>query len=59
MDEFVRSNEVAVVGIMENEGSEAHLKLKEAAEADFGRAYGVTFDDKVRWKFVVFFRGLS
>lgn len=46
--EFVRSNEVAIVGVMEKEGSEAHLKLKEAAEADFGQAYGITFDDKVR-----------
>ena len=48
MDQFVRRHEVAIVGIMEKEGSEAHLMFKEAAEADFGRAYGVTFDDKVR-----------
>lgn len=47
VDEFVRNNEIAIVGIMEQEGSSAHLKFKEAAEADFGRAYGVTFDDKV------------
>lgn len=48
VDQFVRRHEVAIVGIMEKEGSEAHLMFKEAAEADFGRAYGVTFDDKVR-----------
>ncbi|CAM9916407.1 unnamed protein product [Pylaiella littoralis] len=45
--EFIHNNEVAVVGIMERDGSSAHLKLKEAAESEFGRAYGVTFDDGV------------
>eukprot|EP00903_Cladosiphon_okamuranus_P012417 g11636.t1 len=51
--EFARSNDVAIVGIMEKDGSEAHVKFKEAAEADFGRAYGVTFDDKVADFFAV------
>lgn len=48
--DFVHKNEVAVVGIMDRDGSPAHLKLKEAAESDvdfLGRAYGVTFDDRV------------
>lgn len=47
MAEFIHNNEVAVVGVMERDGSSAHLKLKEAAESEFGRAYGVTFDDGV------------
>ncbi|CAN0016129.1 unnamed protein product [Scytosiphon promiscuus] len=47
VDDFIGDNEVAVVGIMEKEGSEAYLKFKEAAEADFGRAYGVSYDDEV------------
>eukprot|EP00752_Nemacystus_decipiens_P002737 g2556.t1 len=51
--EFVRRNEVAILGIMEKEGSEAHLKFREAAEADFGPAFGVTFEDKVADFFAV------
>lgn len=48
VSDFAWDNEVAVLGIMEKEGSDAHLKFKEAAEADFGRAYGVTYDDEVK-----------
>lgn len=48
MTEFIMKNEVAVIGIMERDGSSAHAMLKEAAESDFGRAYGVTFDNGVR-----------
>ncbi|CAN0499356.1 unnamed protein product, partial [Ectocarpus sp. 12 AP-2014] len=44
---FLEENEVAVVAVLEKEGSDAYVKFKEAAQEDFGRAYGVSYDDEV------------
>ncbi|CBJ33643.1 Protein disulfide isomerase [Ectocarpus siliculosus] len=44
---FLEENEVSVVAVLEKEGSDAYVKFKEAAREDFGRAYGVSYDDEV------------
>ncbi|CAB1113340.1 unnamed protein product [Ectocarpus sp. CCAP 1310/34] len=44
---FFEENEVAVLAVLEKEGSDAYVKFKEAAQEDFGRAYGVSYDDEV------------
>ncbi|CAN0296412.1 unnamed protein product, partial [Ectocarpus sp. 8 AP-2014] len=44
---FVKENEVSVVAVLEKEGSDAYVKFKEAAQEDFGRSYGVSYDDEV------------